>query len=305
MREQLLNTLYSVSATYQRNISSDDYEVIVVENRSSNTLSEDDIRALPDNFRYFLHDRVFPSPASAINFGIDKAGSDFIGLMIDGAHLLSPSVMQYAIMGYQMDSEAFIVVPVYHLGEQEQHISVSNGYSVERQNELLAGADWKNHGYNLFQISTLCQANPRGVFAPIMESNCYFASKSAFAEIGFADESFQQPGGGGLNLHITRKLGTRDGSAYMILASEGSFHQYHGGVTSNKNREDYVDDFYAELQSHWNNQYRFLQRNPIVLGAINSAAITTLMESCDKMQKRFHNCRKHGWEIWPDEPTYV
>ena len=50
MRRAAARTLLSLSARYQRGISSEDYEVIVVENGSSAPLDRDAISALGSNF---------------------------------------------------------------------------------------------------------------------------------------------------------------------------------------------------------------------------------------------------------------
>lgn len=56
MPQQALNTLYTLSRAYQRDIEDVDYEVVVVENRSRRTLRERKVRALGPEFRYMLRD---------------------------------------------------------------------------------------------------------------------------------------------------------------------------------------------------------------------------------------------------------
>ncbi len=301
MPEQLHNTLYTLSCAYQQGACEDDYEVVVVENTSANTLGQEFVKSLPSNFSYYLRQEQSQSPAAAINFGLQQARGDFVGLMIDGAHMLSPGVIALAELVRTISNKALITVPTYHLGPDEQHLSTQQGYDELVQQELLRSIDWKADGYQLFSVSSWCGANPRGYFAPIMESNCYFASRQAFEEIGGADTSFQQPGGGALNLHLTRKLGTLNDTKYFTLAGEGSFHQFHGGITSNHTREEYEDRFNAELQQHWNNQYHFLERNPIIIGSMKPQALANLAFSSQKMLRRFDNCRTNQWEVWSDD----
>lgn len=301
MPEQLQNTLYTLSSAYQRGACEEGYEVVIVENTSPNTLSQESVQSLPFNFRYHLRQEQSQSPAAAINFGLQQARGEFIGLMIDGAHMLSPGVVALADSVRAISDKPLVTVPTYHLGPDEQHLSTQQGYDERAQQELLRSIDWKADGYQLFSVSSWCGANPRGYFAPIMESNCYFASRQAFEEIGRADTSFQQPGGGALNLQLIRKLGTLDDIEFFTLAGEGSFHQFHGGITSNQSRGAYEDRFNAELQRHWNNQYHFLERNPIIVGSMKPQALANLAFSSQKMLRRFDNCRTNQWEVWSDD----
>jgi len=301
MSDQFQNTLTTLTANYQRGVCEEEYEVIVVENSSANTLDREIVESLPVNFSYHLRQEQSQSPAAAINYGLQQARGEFVGLMIDGAHLLSPGVIALAKAVRAISDKAMVTVPTYHLGPDEQHRSTQQGYDESAQQRLLNSIDWRTDGYQLFSISSWCGANPRGYFAPIMESNCYFASRQVFEEIGGADTTFQQPGGGALNLQLTRKLGTLDGVEFFTMAGEGSFHQFHGGITSNQNRNEYEDRFNAELQQHWNNKYHFLERNPIIVGSIKPQALENMTYSSQKMLRRFDNCRTNQWEVWSDE----
>jgi hypothetical protein len=302
MPRQLENTLYTLGAEYQRGVAQDQYEVIIVENSSSNALAEQYTRSLPANFRYFIRDENSVSPAAAINFGIAQARGRFVGLMVDGAHMLSPQVIHYALKGCKLSDDAFITVPTYHLGPQEQHLSSHAGYDEDAETRLLKSIAWQSDGYQLFTVSSWCGANPRGYLAPIMESNCYFASRQAFDAIGKADLRFQHKGGGSLNLDIVRKLGIRPNSLFITLCGEGSFHQYHGGVTSNSTRQQFVETFQAQLQDLWSDDYQFLERNPILLGSISEPAYDRLSFSSEKMLRRFGVCSKKQWPVWSDDP---
>src|SRR5690554_3967354 len=97
MPRQLLNTIYSLSPQHQKNVSSDDYEIIVVENKSSHCADENKIKALGSNIKYYLRDEKGVSPAPAINFALSKTQGDFIGLLIDGARMVTPRVIEYAL----------------------------------------------------------------------------------------------------------------------------------------------------------------------------------------------------------------
>ena len=54
MPRQAMQTLFTLSRDYQRDIEDIPYEVVVVENHSHRTLREREIRQLGPQFRYFL-----------------------------------------------------------------------------------------------------------------------------------------------------------------------------------------------------------------------------------------------------------
>ena len=64
MASQLQNTLLTLAPGYQRGVSAEDYEVIVLENDSGENLPTEQVEALPGNFRYVLRQETAVSPAS-------------------------------------------------------------------------------------------------------------------------------------------------------------------------------------------------------------------------------------------------
>src|SRR3954454_18577393 len=76
-------TLLSLSASYQRDIDPDDYEVIVVDNGSNPALYAEAVAAYGGTFRLLRVDPAPPSPAHAVNRGLAAARGSVIGVMID------------------------------------------------------------------------------------------------------------------------------------------------------------------------------------------------------------------------------
>ena len=70
MPMQAEKTLYSLTAEYQQGVKASDYEVIVVENESTNNLDRAFVSNLPDNFSYHLRAEREPTPVHAINHGV-------------------------------------------------------------------------------------------------------------------------------------------------------------------------------------------------------------------------------------------
>ncbi len=303
MAEQLRRSLFTLSARYQRNVAEQDYEVIVVENASDQNLDQACLQELGSNFRYFLREETGTSPVHALNFGLQQALGEVVGVMIDGAHMLTPRVIEHALACSRAYPNHLVAVPVYHIGSEEQHESVRRGYDEAAQDTLLESVDWRADGYELLRISCWCSANAKGYMQPMSESNCYFAPRANLEKIGFADTRFTHEGGGALNLHMFRALGLLPGSSYIILAGEASFHQYHSGVTSNKTREDVTEKFTEQLRSIWHGQYKALAREPIFYGNISPQAQAPLRNASRLGERRFHIRTHLKGEQWPDKPV--
>ena len=116
MSRQAMNTLYSLSAHYQRNVCEADYEVLVMENLSDDSLNASDITALGNNFRYFPRHETSASPVNAINEGFREAQASFIGLIIDGARIVTPRVVEYAIAVARTSENPLLATPTFNLG---------------------------------------------------------------------------------------------------------------------------------------------------------------------------------------------
>lgn len=304
MARQAENTLYTLSADYQREVDERDYEVIVVENDSDWNLDEERVGALGGNFRYFRRQEDSPSPARAVNFALARCRAPTIGLMIDGARMVTPRVVRYVLDAQRITPEAFVAVPGYHLGRHEHHFNRSAGYDEHVEMELLDGIDWRSNGYQLFDIACVSGANPHGVFHPFLESNCMFASADAYARIGGADERYDLPGGGALNLHMYRALGLLPETRLFVLPGEGSFHQFHGGVTTveAEDREAFVERQRVQLQEIWDNTFHSLRREATMLGAVTGWALPFLEWSAAEGQTRFKRFQRMGQPEWPDDP---
>lgn len=303
MPRQALNTLLSLSPDYQQGVTGEEYEVIVVENRSRRNMDPEAVAALPGNFRYFLRDELGVSPAAAINFGFAQACGRFVCLMIDGARLVSPGVLQFALMAFRITADALVVVPGYHLGESDQQFHLSNGYTEEKEQQLLQQIDWLSNGYRLFEISCWSEANPRGFFNPFMECNCLFMSAEVFREIGQADERFNMAGGGSLNLYTYRKASIHPRSQSFMLVGEGSFHQMHGGVTTSEvdGRDEIVKSQYKQLCQLLGYDFRSPTVEPVLLGKVRGPVLPYLAISSEMGLKRYRRFKGQLSKMFVDD----
>lgn len=301
---QAMNTLYTLSRQYQKNTDQIDYEVIVVENYSDKLLNADEVKHLGSEFKYFLRHPNSPSPVCAINFGIEISSGSHICLMIDGARMLTPRVVEFIHMGCKAAKHSLITVPGYSLGWQDQHYNRDTHYNEDIERRLLEKTNWKNNGYRLFDIAVLSGANINGFFNPFMECNCVTSSRENFERIGGADQEFQLPGGGSINLHMFRQLGLiSKPHPYFVIGGEGSFHQYHGGVTTSQwsDLEEVLHSHRTQLHAQWPNGFSSLCREPILLGCITKPAINVSLYSSFKSAKRARRLTKQQQALWDDD----
>ncbi|MBU0961415.1 MAG: glycosyltransferase family 2 protein, partial [Proteobacteria bacterium] len=255
MQREAERTLRSLTKEYQEGVEGLNYEVIVIDNGSSEPLKKETIEAIGENFRYYYLEDAPESPAHAINFGATKATGEFLAIMIDGAHILSPGVIHYASRAIAQYEEPIIAVQYWYLGPGPQNITTTNGYNRDVEDELIKSIDWPNNGYGLYSISEKIPKNNSWLEA-LFESNCLFLRKRLFDAIGGANEDFAFPGGGFLNADIYKEAAESGGVQVVTILGEGSFHQVHGGTTTNVPPEELDSlirayrDQYKKIRGH-------------------------------------------------------
>lgn len=303
MPRQVLNTLYSLSIHHQQNVQESDYEIILVENESSSNVAEADALAIGNNIRYYLRQETSSSPCGAINFGLKHCRGASIGLMIDGARMVTPRIIEYALLAQQADIDSLLAVPGYNLGPQQHQFHLDTGYNEHVEKNLLEQVQWKHNGYRLFDIANISGANEKGIFHPLLESNCMFSSARNFERIGGANMAFDLPGGGSINLHMFRQLGLLpEARRYFITPGEGSFHQFHGGITTQQaaDRDEVLESHRKQLHSYWEGGFHAMRREPVLLGAVGSHAQRFMHYASVMGTRRFNwitrgNNARHPW----------
>jgi hypothetical protein len=229
MPEQAARTLLSLSPAYQRGVAAGEYEVIVVENPSDQLLGA----AAAGPVRYFLQEKAAKSPVAAVNFGVAQARADHVAILIDGARMLSPGVVAQTIAALRADPQAAVSAPGYHLGHELQQVAVNKGHDEATDRALLDSIGWPADGYRLFEIAVLSGSCRQGFFKPHAESNFLALSRRKFQALGGMDARYDDLGGGMANLDFYKRLLETPGTALYLLFGEGSFHQFHGGITTN------------------------------------------------------------------------
>jgi glycosyltransferase involved in cell wall biosynthesis len=278
MRREALRTLYSLTRSYQRNINEEEYEVIVLDSNSSQPLTGKWVESHQANFSYHYISTDQPTPCRAMNAGISLARAENVVCMIDGARVLTPGVLANMIRITGFTPNAFIQTLAFHLGPEQQNISMTKGYNQTEEDFLIDSTRWHQNGYELFDISCLAGSSIRGYLYPPAESNCFSAPKSLLQEIGGFDEQFSTIGGGLVNLDVRNRILERETIEPFMLLGEGTFHQFHGGVATNSPPEEKRVRYQL-----FSEEYERLRGKKFVVNSRN----TTLFGALDERSRKY------------------
>ncbi len=250
-------TLYLLSAAYQRHIEPDDYEVIVVDNGSNPPFDRKIIESLSGNFRLIRIDPAPCSPAHAVNRGLAEAQGDILGVMIDGARIVTPGLLHFARHGARLYDKAVVATLGWYVGHDFKNWAMKYGYDHAREDALLNSIDWPSDGYRLFEIGTMDESSVDGWFHPISESNALFLRRELWDSLGGVEERFDAPGGGLINLDTFHRLLEDADAELVILLGEATFHQVHGGASTNAMPDRQIDNW-----ARWSSQYEKIRGRP-------------------------------------------
>lgn len=284
---QAEKTLQSLTPQYQEGVSERDYEVIVVENESANTLNPEFLRTLPDNFSYHLRAEREPTPVHAINHGAGLSRGNCICIMIDGARMVTPGVVRNILRGHRLHKKAIVTVPGYHIGDQLQQEAVDHGYGVEEDQALIRSIGWPLEGYRLFDIACFSGSCVPGFFRPNSESNCISIPRDIWAALGGLDTRFNLRGGGLVNLDLYKRACEFPGIEHVVLLGEGTFHQFHGGVTTGgearARREAFIEEIKAQYEKIRGKPYQSPQTTPLFLGELPRQVLRFVQASAEAL----------------------
>ncbi len=287
---QAQNTVRSLLSDYQQDVRPEDYEVLIVENDSANTMPRDFLDSLPPNISYHLRKESQPTPIHAINYGIALASGENVCVMIDGARLLTPGIVKNIIRGHRLSARAIVTVPGYHLGYELQQKAVGRGYDVEQEKALMQSISWPADGYQLFAISCFSGSCAAGFYLPHGESNCISMPRELWQTLGGYDARFDMRGGGLVNLDLYKRACEYPGITHVFLHGEGTFHQFHGGVTTGGDEVEVRQQFIAAIMEQYQEIRGSKFENPVTnvvyLGEISPHAQKFVqMSSANKIDR--------------------
>ena len=275
MSREIPRTVESLCASYQRGVAEDEYEVLVVDNGSPDPLNGEHIESLGRNIRFVRIPDARPSPAHALNRAAAMAQGDIVVSMIDGARMVSPGCLYWMIRAFDAFPDAVVVVPAWHLGPDIQNRSILKGYDQAVEDKLLASVDWRANGYELFNLAEALDPSSEGVawFDTVAESNFIGLRRQDYDRLGGFDEDFTSAGGGAVNLDLFRRAVEEIHCPVVSIMGEGTFHQFHGGVSTNVKEEDHpwlaIHDEYKRIR---NKDWREPNYQPILFGRVGPEA---------------------------------
>ncbi len=258
MQREAARTLTSLSSHYQTGSEALDYEVLCVDNGSNPPLEAAWIESFGPQFRLIRPSRQLSSPCVALNEAALMARGQYLAIMIDGAHVLTPGVFREALQAWREDPDAVVALRQWFVGGDQRWLTLV-GYTREQEDQLFERIRWPLNGYDLFRIGSPMSDNPEHWFDGITETNCLMLPTALYDRIGGFDEGFDQAGGGFANLDLWRRASTSAEGPLVALIGEASLHQFHGGTTTN------VDDLEKDLRVRsYANAYRTLRGGDFV-----------------------------------------
>jgi Glycosyl transferase family 2 len=278
MNRELPRTVRSLSPAMQRGLGSDDYELIIVDNGSNVVCSEANCPTFGARTRWLTVIDPTPSPARAANIGIKAAQGEIVGVLIDGARMASPGLLAGALNGARLHPRPVIASLGFHLGRELQRVAMTKGYDQQAEDSLLAQSDWESDGYNLFKIAVFAASSGGGWFAPMNEANALFMPSQLWTELGGYEEAFLQPGGGLVNLDMYRRTCLLPGARLIVLLGEGTFHQFHGGVSTNSTSAP-RDNFHKEYFQIRKETFSALKIEPLYVGNVHPQVLASIAQS--------------------------
>ena len=259
MQREAKRTLYSLSTAHQHGVTAEDYEVIAIDNGSTHPLAPDMVAGFGSNFRYHFHETTSVSPVDALNLGAEMARYDAIAMIVDGARMVSPGLVQWSLAALRLNASAFDCSLSCHLGPDIQPRTTQQGYDQAREDAMLDEANWRADGYQLFAISTIAPSSGVGFLGGFpTECSWFCMPRSAFRALGGFNSAFQSPGGGQCNHEFRNRALSQSNLTPTVLLGEGVFHQVHGGTATNASpdqrphrlfKEEYRRIFGSDLDS--------------------------------------------------------
>ena len=226
--KQLKRTIRSLGSKVQKETNID-VKITIIDNSRDKRLKENEL--VVGKFELEIKQTNCEKP---IHWHLDEAvredSSNYIGLCIDAARWCSSGVLKKAAKELRDDKQSIIHVPNYQLGPCMQMYAEECGFTEEKEEELLQEVSWPEcNAVSLKSIATM--ESHAGEKTPIFESNALFMSKQQWIQAGGYNKEFRRLDGGFASAEMLQRV-LQIRPLLTIMASEGNFHQMHGGTTT-------------------------------------------------------------------------
>ena len=266
MKRELPRTLQTLSPKLQIDIGADDYEIIVMDNGSTQKPANKELESIAPNISCYEFPNPTVSPVPAINQALKIAKGQIIGVMIDGARMASPGLLKGVLDAASEKTWPVIGTFGFHLGPDVQMKSCLHGYNQDIEEEILKALNWQENPYRLFNAAVFAGSSKGGWTEMPAESNALFLKRAHWSKIGGYDQRFVSPGGGLANLAMWKLLCDDPNNEVILLWGEGTFHQVHGGIATNSTKSRW-HEFHEEYRQIYGCDYTIPDRQPEFMGS--------------------------------------
>jgi hypothetical protein len=272
------DALQALSTRMQKNCSDSDYELVAVEWESADLLGEERATRHGTNVRYFRHDRAIDAWECA-RLSLARTSAPFVGLVAGAIPLLTPRVLEHALLARKVDPDPLVVVPSYRLHATRQDSPWGIPPDPAAGPETRNGEADAARGYRLFEFASFASPFEHGFLAPFDDVNCLFVRRESL-------ESALE-GGSDEGLPLVGRLAERPQSKLVILAGEGAFTTENDPVARERPAAP---------------KLAVPTREPLVLGVVPGDAQRFLFESTN-WAGLFHSVvKKRGAAPYPMDP---
>ena len=261
MARELPRTVRSLLPPYQRGVTVEDVELIVVDSRSTPPVDPAWFADMPGVQVLRVEDGGL-SPCRAVNLGVAASRAPNVAVVIDGARMATPGLVRMSLEALAVQPDAFVATLGFHLGPKVQQVSVTEGYDRDVEDGLLAAIDWPRDGYRLFEICALGQSYAGGALEPPPETTFFVMSRARYDALGGFDERFQTLGGGFANYDFFDRATADPEKPLIMLVGEGTFHQLHYGATTQAGGVGRKVENDASLWDQYGREYETLKGRP-------------------------------------------
>ena len=257
------------------------HEVVVVDNGSPEPVRACDVEAHGPGFRLVAPGAAPASPVGALEAGFAASRGEVVAFMIDGARIPSPDVAAPTIEAFAAldrpgsGGPPCVTVPSWHLGPDVQNASMGRDYCREVEDLMPASVDWRGDGYQLFELCERLDPSSEGAawFAAVAESNFVAVRRAVHASVGGFDAGLSSAGGGLANLDYLKRLVEDAGCRVASLFGEGTFHQIHGGISTNAGEHDaHRPAMAAEYEALGGRPWTMPDYVPVAFGSLSKPA---------------------------------